>query len=44
MIFSFNKSTSLGEGVRKTPKIIRGVQKMKGKNKGIIITHPLGKL
>ena len=24
MIFSFDKSTSLGEGVRKTPKIIRG--------------------
>ena len=46
MIFSFDKSTSLEGGVRKkNPEIIRGAsKKMKGKNKEIIIAHPLDKL
>ena len=47
MIFSFDKSTSLEGGVRKkTPEMIRGggFKKMKGKNKEIIIAHPLDKL
>ena len=47
MIFSFDKSTSLVGGVRKkkNPEIIRrGFKKMKGKNKEIIIAHPLDKL
>ena len=47
MIFSFDKSTSLegGGGQKKTPEIIReGFKKMKGKNKEIIIAHPLDKL
>ena len=46
MIFSFDKSTSLGGGgQKKTPAIIRGgFKKMKGKNKEIIIAHPLDKL
>ena len=48
MIFSFGKSTSL-EGVggseKKNPEMIRGgLKKMKGKNKEIIIAHPLDKL
>ena len=47
MIFSFDKSTSLeGGGVRK--KTLRwsgggGFKKIKGKNKEIIIAHPLDK-
>ena len=46
MIFSFDKSTSLeGGGQEKNPEIIRGgFKKMKGKNKEIIIAHPLDKL
>ena len=46
MIFSFDKSTSLEGGVRKkTPEIMGGgFKKMKGKNKEIIIAHPLDKL
>ena len=46
MIFSFDKSTSLEGGVRKkNPEMIRrGFKKMKGKNKEIIIAHPLDKL
>ena len=46
MIFSFDKSTSLeGGGQKKNPEIIRGgLKKMKGKNKEIIIAHPLDKL
>ena len=46
MIFSFDKSTSLERRVRKkNPEMIReGFQKMKGKNKEIIIAHPLDKL
>ena len=45
MIFSYDKSTSLegGGGVRKkNPEMIRGG--FKGKNKEIIIAHPLDKL
>ena len=44
---SFDKSTSLdgGGGQKKNPEIFRGgFQKMKGKNKEIIIAHPLDKL
>ena len=45
MIFSFDKSTSLEGGSEKNPEIIRGgFKKMKGKNKEIIIAHPLDKL
>ena len=47
MIFSFDKSTSLeGGGVRKKPLRLSGggFKKMKGKNKEIIIAHPLDKL
>ena len=46
MIFSFDKSTSLGGVQKKNPEIIRGggFKKMKGKNKEIIIAHPLDKL
>ena len=45
MIFSFDKSTSLEGGQKKTPEMIRGgFKKMKGKNKEIIIAHPLDKL
>ena len=47
MIFSFHKSTSLegGGGQKKTPEMIRGgFIKKKGKNKEIIIAHPLDKL
>ena len=46
MIFYFDKSTSLeGGGQKKNPEIIRGgLKKMKGKNKEIIIAHPLDKL
>ena len=45
MIFSFDKSTSLEGGSEKTPEMIRGgFKKMKGKNKEIIIAHPLDKL
>ena len=46
IIFSFDKSTSLeGGGQKKTPEIIRGgFQKMTGKNKEIIVAHPLDKL
>ena len=44
MIFSFDKSTSLEGGVRKKPLDDWGVfKKMKGKNKEIIIAHPLDK-
>ena len=46
MIFSFDKSTSLEGGSEKKP--LRwsggGFKKMKGKNKKIIIAHPLDKL
>ena len=42
MIFSFDKSTSLSGRSEKNPEMIRGgFQKMKGKNKEIIIAHPL---
>ena len=45
MIFSFDKSTSLEGGSEKNPEIIRGgFKKMNGKNKEIIIAHPLDKL
>ena len=46
MIFSFDKSASLkGESEKKNPEMIRGgFKKIKGKNKEIIITHPLDKL
>ena len=45
MIFSFDKSTSLEGGSEKPPEMIRGgFKKMKGKNKEIIIAHPLDKL
>ena len=46
MIFSFDKSTPLEEGSdNKSSEMIRwGFQKMKGKNKEIIIAHPLDKL
>ena len=45
MIFSFDKSTSLkGGGQKKNPEMIRGLPKMKGKSKEIIIAHPLDKL
>ena len=45
MIFSFDKSTSLeGGGQKKNPEMIGGGKKMKGKNKEIIIAHPLDKL
>ena len=45
MIFSFGKSTSLEGGSEKKPEMIReGFKKMKGKNKEIIIAHPLDKL
>ena len=47
MIFSFDKSTSLEgrEGQKKNPEMIGGgFKKMKGKNKEIIIAHPLDKL
>ena len=46
MIFSFDKLTSLeAGGSEKNPEIIRGgFKKMKGKNKEIIIAHPLDKL
>ena len=45
MIFSFDKSTSFEGGGQKTnPEMIRGgFKKMKGKNKEIIIAHPLDK-
>ena len=45
MIFSFDKSTSLEGCQKKNSEIIRGgFKKMKGKNKEIIIAHPLDKL
>ena len=47
MIFSFDKSTFLEGGgqKKKNPEMIKGgFQKMKGKNKEIIIAHPLDKL
>ena len=46
MIFSFDKSTSLeGGGQKKKPWDYQGgSKKMKGKNKEIIIAHPLDKL
>ena len=45
MIFSFDKSTSLEEGSEKKPWDYQGgLQKMKGRNKEIIIAHPLDKL
>ena len=47
IFLSIDKSTSLeGGGVRKkNPDMIRGgFKKMKGKNKEIIIAHPLDKL
>ena len=45
MIFSFDKSTSLEGGSEKNPEMIRGgFKKMKGKNKEIMIAHPLDKL
>ena len=49
MIFSFDKSTSLGGGVRKKPWDDQGggggaSKKWKEKNKEIIIAHPLDKL
>ena len=45
MIFSFDKSTSLEGGQKKDPEMIRGgFQKIKEKNKEIIIAHPLDKL
>ena len=46
MIFSFDKSTSLEGGSEKTPWDYQGggFKKMKGKNKEIIIAHPLDKL
>ena len=46
MIFSFDKSTPLEEGSdNKSSEMIRGrFQKMKGKNKEIVIAHPLDKL
>ena len=45
MIFSFGKSTSLEGGSEKKPWDYQGgLQKMKGKNKEIIIAHPLYKL
>ena len=46
MIFSFDKSTSLEEGSEKKPRDYQGggFKKMKGKNKEIIIAHPLDKL
>ena len=42
-IFSFDNSTSLGGGGRgKNPEMVRGCfQKIKGKNREIIIAHPL---
>ena len=44
MIFSFAKSTSLEGGSEKNPEMIRGgFQKMSGKNKEMIIAHPLDK-
>ena len=44
MIFSFDKSTPLEGGSEKNPEMIGGVfKKMKGKNKEIIIAHPLDK-
>ena len=44
MIFPFDKSTPLEGGQKKIPEMIRGgSQNMKGKNKEIIIAHPLGK-
>ena len=47
MIFSFDKSTSLEGGSEKNPWDYQGggtSKKMKGKNKEIIIAHPLDKL
>ena len=46
MIFSFDKSTSLEGGSEKKPWDDQGggFKKMKGKNKEIIIAHPLDKL
>ena len=45
MIFSFDKSTSLEGGSEKKPRDDQGgFKKMKGKNKEIIIAHPLDKL
>ena len=45
MIFSFDKSTSLEGGQKRNPGVIRGgFKKKKGKNKEIIIAHPLDKL
>ena len=46
MMFSFDKSTSLeGGSEKKNPEMIRGdFKKKKGKNKEIIIAHPLDKL
>ena len=46
MIFSFDKSTSLERGSEKKPLrlSVGGFKKMKGKNKEIIIDHPLDKL
>ena len=44
-IFSFDKSTSLEGGSEKTLRWSGGsFKKMKGKNKEIIIAHPLDKL
>ena len=45
MMFSFGKSTSLEGGSEKKPREDQGgLPKMKGKNKEIIIAHPLDKL
>ena len=42
---SINISWGGGGGQKKTPEMIRGgFKKMKGKNKEIIIAHPLDKL
>ena len=45
MIFSFDKSTSLEGGSEKNPQDYQGegFKKKKGKNKEIIIAHPLDK-
>ena len=44
MIFSFDKSTYLEGWSEKNPEMIWGdFSKMKGKNKEIIIAHPLDK-
>ena len=45
IIFSFDKSTSLeGGSEKKTRDYQGGFKKIKGKNKEIIIAHPLDKL